>query len=269
MRPGALDGKPYAHFWNPELAPLPATTREALLVGPQAAALLPSLAQAPALLRAGRQPIEDGYGFADDGTLHVALSTPMPGTLPPMVDWWFWWHNGEPQRYKLWHPRAHVNAEFGDADSPSRKGRARYVGRTSFVHEYIGSSLNAVAIQFIAPSELGFDEAQLSDPEQATLVCARIGFVEQPLDIGYLVHHVRRVPGGCELRCRFWIGGEAARLRVEHPAGQAVGNLLSKLLRRVKKPTRGEAQDLLVHASQEMAHLASFLPALYRELAGE
>ncbi len=266
MRPGDLSDKLYARFWNPQLAPLAEPTQQALLIGPLAAPLLPSLAEAKDLLRPGRQPVEDGYGFAEDGTLHIALSTPMPGTLPKMVDWWFWWHNGEPQRYKLWHPRAHVNAEFGTPDVPGQVGRARYVGRTSFVHEYIGSRLNAVAIQFIAPSELGFDESLLADPEQATLVCARIGFVDQPLDIGYLVHHVRRVPGGSELRCRFWIGGQAARVRVEHPAGQALGGLVSKLARKIKKPTRAEAQDLLVHAAQEMAHLASFLPALYAEL---
>lgn len=265
MRPGDLVDKPYAKFWNPQLAPLSAATNEALLVGPLPPPLVPGLAQAHELLLDGPQPIEEGYGFAEDGTLHIALTTPMPGTVPKMVDWWFWWHNGEPQRYKLWHPRAHVNAEFGDRDSPTQTGRARYVGRTSFVHEYIGSQLNAVAISFIAPSELGFDASRIADAEQATLVCARIGFVAQPLQIGYLVHHVRRVPGGSEMRCRFWIGGHAARLRTQHP----MGDWLSKLARRLKRPSRQDAQDLMVHASQEMAHLASFLPALYGELSSE
>ena len=265
MRPGDLADKPYAKYWNPQLAPLSDATQQALLTGPLASALLPSLADAPNLLSNEPPVIDAGYGFAEDGTLYVALSTPMPGTVPKMVDWWFWWHNGESQRYKLWHPRAHVNAEFGDPDSPSRKGRDRYVGRTSFVHEHIGSPLHAVVIQFIPPSQLGMDESRVADPEQATVVCARIGFAEHPLDFGYLVHHVRRVPGGSLMRCHFWIGGEAAHLRTQSP----VGELISKLARRIKKPTRHEAQDLLVHASQEMAHLATFLPALYGELGDD
>ncbi len=58
------------------------------------------------------------------------------------------------------------------------------------------------------------------------MVCARIGLADLPIDIGYLVHHVA-----------------AVRLA-----------LLTEL----------DARALLVHCSQEMTHLVSFLPALYR-----
>ena len=41
MRDGDLVGKPYAEFYNPRMAPLPAHAQAALLHGPVATPLLP------------------------------------------------------------------------------------------------------------------------------------------------------------------------------------------------------------------------------------
>jgi hypothetical protein len=261
MRDGDLAGKPYAGYWNPHLAPLPEHAREALLHGPVAAPLVPSLEDAGRLLDAGLSELENGFGFQEDGALHVAIRTELPGASPEMIDWWFGWHSEEPQRYKLWHPRAHVHAQWS-APSPGEPFphvRARYQGRVSLVDEYIGSQLNHVAIQFLRPAELGFDERALADTREATLVCARIGLLDRPADAGYLVHHVRRVAGGSEMRSRFWLGGRYARVR----GGLLMGELASRLARRILKPTLDNGRDLLVHCSQEMSHLASFLPQIY------
>lgn len=264
LRDGELTGKPYAKYFNPIMAPLPAHAQDALLHGPVAAALLPSLHDAPQLLMPGDSALEDGFGLHPDGSLHIAIRTDMPGVSPAMVDWWFGWHSAEPARYKLWHPRAHVHAQWGGADPPGKSGRERYVGRVSFVDEYIGSQLNHVAIAFLPPAALGFDEQALADPEQATAVCARIRFAEHPIDIGYLVHHVRRSADGrgSQLRSRFWLGGPYAAVR----AGGPLSGLLTQVLRRARSPRPAEGHELLVHCSQEMSHLATFLPALYSEL---
>ncbi|MDI1445591.1 hypothetical protein [Polyangium sp. 6x1] len=262
IREGELTGKPYAAFWNPRLAPLAEHAREALLCGPLAAPLLPDLADAPRLLEAGDHEVENGLGCRDDGALFVAVRTTMPDVSPAMVDWWFGWHGKEPERYKLWHPRAHVHACWGDADPPGAQGRARYVGRVSFVDEYIGSRLQQVTIRFVRPAELGFDEAALADPAESTVVCARVGLVGLPVDAGWLVHHVRRVPGGAEMRSRFWLGGPHGGVR----APGFVGAVASRIARRVAAPSLEEARALLVHCSQEMTHLASFLPRLHEEL---
>jgi hypothetical protein len=40
-------------------------------------------------------------------------------------------------------------------------------------------------------------------------------------------------------------------------------------VQRVLKPDAQQAAALLVHCSQEMSHLASFLPAIYAELGGQ
>jgi hypothetical protein len=260
VRAGDLDGKPYAKYWNPQMAPLSPHAREAVVVGPVASALLPPLAEAPRLLESGDQELENGFGLCDDGSLHVAVRTEMPNVAPAMWDWWFGWHSDEPQRYKLWHPRAHVYAAW-DRPPSGAAGRERYLGRVSFVDEYLGSELSRIAVQFVPPALLGFNEGALGD---GALICARIGFTDHPLDFGWLIHHVRRVAGGAEMRSRFFIGGAHGAVR---GAGRA-GEVAARAIGRFVKPTLDNGRDLLVHCAQEMAHLAAFLPALHDELRG-
>lgn len=264
IRDDELVGKPYAKFYNPKLPPLPEHAKAALLHGPVAAALLPALATAPGLLAPGDSDLEDGFGLHPDGSMHVAIRTDMPHVSPAMIDWWFGWHSAEPERYKLWHPRAHVHAQWGGADPPGKSGRERYVGRVSFVDEYVGSQLSHVAIEFLPPADLGFAVPALADPEQATVICARICFSAQPVQLGYLVHHVRRTADGrgSQMRSRFWLGGPYAEVQ----AFGALSGLITRAARRLLRPSASQACDLLVHCAQEMSHLATFLPALHSEL---
>lgn len=268
IRPGDLDGRPYAKFWNPHMAPLAEHIREALVRGPVATPLMPEMATAARELENGSFAIENGYAMLAGGAMHLALRTDMPGTSPEMVDWWFSWHSEEPERYKLWHPQAHVHAVWCSKHPPNAgalRGRERYVGRTSCVDEYLGSTLGSYAIRFIPPRELGFDEAKLADARQATCVCARVGFANLPFEIGYLAHHVSRVAGGSVMHSRFWVGGKYAGPRRGGPLGSA----LLWGVKRVMKPRQADAEALLVHCAQEMPHLASFLPRIHAELGGQ
>lgn len=262
MAPGELEGKPYARFWNPRMAPLPEHAREALAQGPVAEPLLPPSAEAARALESEIGAPESAFCLAGGGGFRVAILTEMPGVSPAMWDWWFGWHSEEPQRYKLWHPRAHVHAEWRTPGSPALRGRERYVGRVSYVDEYVGGDLGSYFIRFVPPAEFGLDEARLADPARATAVCARVGFSELPFDFGRLLHYIEAVPGGATMRSRFWIGGEHAAARRGGPAGR----LAVEAARRVLRPGAGEAAALLVHCSQEMSHLAAFLPELHREL---
>lgn len=267
MRAEDLRDKPYARFFDPRMAKLPEPIRDALLEGPLASPLLPGLADVPRLLEPGEQEVENGFGFRADGSLHVALRTELPGISPAMIDWWFGWHSAEPQRYKLWHPRAHVHARWDAPETEEqarKKGRPRYVGRTSIIHEYLGSQHQHAAIRFLRPGELGLDETKLLDAEQATVICARIGLAGMPLtaDAGYLVHHVRRVAGGSEMRSRFWLGGPCARVH----AGGILDGIATRAARIAHPLSTELGRDLLVHGWQEMAHLGTFLPALHAEL---
>jgi hypothetical protein len=255
-----LASKPYARFWNAQLAPLPAHICRALHRGPVAEPLLPPVEAASENLFGTAAVLEDGFALTANGAMHVAVRTDLPNVTPAMIDWWFGWHSDSPERYKLWHPHAHVHAAWLSPPPAGTRGRARYVGHTSIVDEYIGSSLIRAAIQFVSPGTLGFADPILDDPEMATIVCARTGLGDFPIDVGYLAHYVRRTAGGSEMRSRFWIGGAYAAGR-----NGPIGAVMARAARLVMAPTEADARALLVHCIEEMQHLASFLPALHAE----
>lgn len=248
---------PYARFWNPEMADISADAHRAVANSPMAEVLLPPMAEA--ITGIVDAEVQNGFTVTSGGAVHVNLVTEMPEVTPAMIDWWFGWHSDSPERYKLWHPRAHVHAQWEKQPQPGSTGRARYVGFTSEVDEYLGSAMIRGAIRFRQPEELGLVDAAVAAGVDATAVCARVGLVELPVDIGYLAHHVATVPGGSVMRSRFWLGGPNVAART--PALRAV----MPAARRLAGLTELDARALLVHCSQEMTHLASFLPALYAQ----
>jgi len=264
MRPGDLDGKRYARHWNPEMAPLALPVREALRHGPEAAELGTPLSEVHRLLDPGYQPIENGWLRLPSGQTFVAVHTLMPGVTSAMIDWWFGWHGAEAQRYKLWHPRAHVGVRMQRAlaDAPDLGDREKYVGNVSYVTEYIGDRVAELAIAFREPREY-FDTARFAEARVGTAICARTGFASRPpLDVGHLIHLIRETSDGCEMRSRFWLGDVQARfLSRENPVNRYL--LRSPVVARAAVPPI--ARDLVVHCAKEMAHLASFLPALHRD----
>lgn len=251
----------FAHFFNPHMAPVAPYVTAALDRGGVPAPLLPGFEDAAENLFGGGDVLEDGYVLLPDGGMRVSVRTAMPGVTPAMIDWWFGWHGDTPAKYKLWHPQAHVHVGWRETPPPGTTGRALYVGQTSIVDEYISSTLIRGAIRFVPPASLGFSDRSLEDDRQATIVCARIGLGDAPIDIGYLAHHVRAVPGGSEMRSRFWMGGR-------HVAGRnLVGSLAVPIARLVQRLTENDARALLVHCAEEMPHLAGFLPALHGEFS--
>ena len=248
---------PYSRFWNPVMADISADAHRAVANSPMAEVLLPPMAQAIGSIADAE--VQNGFTVTSDGAIHVNLVTEMPAVTPAMIDWWFGWHSDSPERYRLWHPLAHVHAQWATAPPRGSTGRARYVGHTSEVDEYLGSAMIRGAIQFRRPEELGLVDDAVAGGVEATAVCARVGLVELPVDIGYLAHHVAAVPGGSVMRSRFWLGGpniaaRAAPMRAAVPVAKRLVGL-----------TELDARALLVHCSQEMTHLATFLPALYEQ----
>lgn len=248
-------GSPLARHWNPVLPPLARHVHDAL-AGPVAPPLLPSFEGIAEWLRDERPRLEDG--FTVEGTrAQLMLRTELPGVSPRMVDWWFAWHSDDPARYKLWHPAAHVHATWGRRP-PSAE---RCVGGVSIVDEYLGHELGRFAIAFLEPRTLGFRDEELAT---ASVTVARVGIADAPIEAGYLLHHVKPVLGGSEMRSFFWLGGAFAGARLGGRVGEAVVSLGSSFLR----PTLADARALLLHCAEEMSHLATFLPALHAEDAG-
>ena len=244
---------PWGTYFNPEMAELPRHVVVALEHGPQADQTLLEFDSAGTILDEGYQQTENGFGQLRGGGFQVSVRTEMPGVTPAMWDWWFGWHGSETTRYKLWHPRAHASARWSD-----NGGDGSWVGRTSLIEEYLGSSYAKAAIQFVEPQVIGLEPTRFGSD---VAVCARLGSAEVPVDIGWFVHHVRATADGAEMRSRFWMGGPHIGLRK--------GNMLADaVIRPVAAHQLPAPRDLLVHCAQEMNHLAGFLPAVYAQFAG-
>ena len=130
---------PYARFWNPVMADISADAHRAVANSPMAEALFPAMAEA-----IGNIPdaeVQNGFTITSNGAMHLNLVTEMPAVTPAMIDWWFGWHSDSPERYKLWHPKAHVHAQWATPPPAGSTGRTRYVGYTSEVDEYLGSAM--------------------------------------------------------------------------------------------------------------------------------
>ena len=245
---------PFARFYDPEIAPLQPQVAEALLIGPQADQLFPPASAAATLTEPGYWPVETGYACPPDGSIRVFCLTHMPGVTPMMWDWWFGWHGCEAQRYKLWHPKAHIDARWADGGTEEH-----YIGRTSLITEYLGPRIVRGAIGFVRPAAMGLDEARLATQGELA-ICARVGIPGTAFKGGWLLHHLRTVPGGSEMRSRMWMGGQNMAIG-DHPG--AIRRGLARAIRPVAGGLLPAPADLLVHNAQEMAHLAGFLPQLF------
>ncbi len=246
----------YGPFYQENLSPLPSPVQAALDAGAMPWGSLPDVEELPLLERPGYAQTEIGYSINRDGSIAVAVKTDMPGVRPQMWDWWFGWHGSQDLRYKLWHPGAHLSARWEDG-----KEDLCYVGRNSIIKEYIGPEPLDAVIQFKSPLEFGFSKSVLNSPEKAVYICAKIGHPDLPVDYGYLVHQLRAVEGGSEMRSRFWLGGRYAGVRKKGKLAE----IATEILRKFKGLPHDFAPNLLRHCAEEMNHLASILPALYQK----
>lgn len=254
--------KPYAHFFTPKVDQPQPQVFEAIDAGPLPSRMVPSRAQTIRMLNSPETAeVETGYGRTSRGEVFVACLTAMPGVTPAMWDWWFGWHSDQSAKYKLWHPEAHryVGIKRNRVDVAGLTDRQRYVGNVSYPDEVIGGALNQLAISFVEPSSFGIDVSRVG----GTAICARVGTPLAPVDIGLLVHQVRPVPGGSQMRSRFY-------LNVPHLGGFDAAALGCAVKRGLVLPSAivfpvEFGAELLRHSGEEMNHLAQRLPDLYAE----
>ncbi len=261
MRPGDLEGKPYAKYWNPEMGPIQPQVERALLHGAEAAELGFPASEADRLLEPGYLPLENGFTRLANGQVFVAVLTKMPRVTSPMIDWWFGWHAMESQRYKLWHPRAHLanRMERRVGDDPGLSDREKYLHNPNYVTEYVGSERLDITITFTEPSDF-LDVSRFPAARVGTALCGRVGFQNAPVVFGLLIHLMRETEDGCEMRSRFWLG----RIALEGAARVLDPLAGSRFVARRAAPLQ-QGRDLVVHCAAEMSHLASFLPDLYAD----
>lgn len=241
------------------LAPIPSKARQALEKGVVHEAY-PGSHQARTLLLDNHDAYPDGVRRAADGTALVLCTTDLPETTPAMVDWWFGWHLTDSERYKLWHPKAHLKTWCKEDRSQLSDDRAQYIGNVSYVDEYIGKSLQRLAIAFHEPSSFGFPDV---DALSATAICARTSDRVLTSEGGRLIHLVVPTEHGSQMRSAFWLGEIRNQLPV---VGPWVTQLVNRRALRTRLITDRFLLDLFEHCSEEMNHLPKFLPTLYRDV---
>ncbi|WP_436761594.1 DAPG hydrolase family protein [Streptosporangium sp. V21-05] len=268
------EAAPYAKYFRADTLPVQEHVREALLGGMAPTEYAYGIQDAARIMsRPGHHKMETGWTRVPGGYL-IAVLTDMPGVTAEMWDWWFGWHSAESARYKLWYPDAHQFSALGEDRSADRTltDRQRYIDNVSYVDEYVGGTLQRLAIRFTDPTRLGFNEP---GPGHA-VICARVGLSRYPVAQGWLVHQVRPTSHGSEMRSRFFLddagmldlpahsvpgrGGSLLTARMTRRLGDSA---LPRVAARALGPTFG--YDLAFHCASEMNHLASFLPALHEE----
>jgi hypothetical protein len=197
--------------------------------------------------------METGIQRQGNGIYVVKALTRMPGVKAQMVRWWFADYMQTTEHYKRWHPTAHVWMGW------ENKEPGKIVGASHLVHEYIGTEMQKLRIQFIDPTEfLGAFEIQ----DSRFVICARVGALDEPLNVTTMCHIVRDTPWGAEMRSIFWLGHVAKR-EGNNQVFSIEGLLGNTALARFILLDVQLARDLMIHAIQEMGYLADFLPELY------
>ena len=188
-----------------------------------------------------------------DATYLVSVRTPMPGVTANMVQWWFSDFLQTTEHYNWWHPKDHVWMDW------ENKEPGKIEGASHLVHEYIGGDLSKLRIQFVNPDEFfGYD----ANDEDTFVICARVGLLDEEMNIAKMCHVVVHTLNGAEMRSRFWLGHVAER-EGNKTLSSIKGFIGNRPLTRLFALNQQTAENLKLHATEEMIFLAELLPTLY------
>jgi hypothetical protein len=217
------------------------------------------LASIDRLLDPAPMPVEIGWCFLPDRVGYVAMRTPMPDVSAAMVEWWFDWHPRDPDRYRAWHPSAHLDNSL---EPPPTAAAKAHWGAVHHPVEDVGTGLVHARIAFVRPTAIGFSTDALDEPAVGTIVCGYVGDDRRRMRHSAMAHVFLRDGDGLVLRSHFWLG---AALRPYLPAplaGPLAAALNRRLVRRLALPD-GLPRALATHCAEEYANLAGLLPELY------
>lgn len=146
------------------------------------------------------------------------------GVAPEMIDWW-WDNIDTTERYRLWHPGAHLEFTWED------RAGGGHVGRVHRVLEEIGGIPSLLRIRWEDPDALAIDRVYAH---------GNLGSILDGSDrpISWLLHEYEEAEYGTRMRSTF-------RLPAKTPGW---------FVRGLKR-----------HNAEEMARFSDFLPRLYEE----
>ena len=195
---------------------------------------------------------EAGFAKMPDGNYIVSMFCPMPDVTAEMIDWWFWWHPQEKERYKLWFPGEHFNISVSkkDADYFSAEKFPGFKPNSQFPTEKIGGIRMPLRIDFVNPEDFGFHETLMKKSRVKTVICGHVGAFGGIVSHTEMSHIFFEDGDGLFMTSRFWIGK----------------TLKNPLIRKIIL-TDETAFGMAAHCCVEYRNLAAKLPELFAEYA--
>ena len=195
-----------------------------------------------------------GYTRMDDGNYIVSSWVYLKGCTAKMVQWWFWWHPLENERYMLWYPGEHFGISY-PREEESYFNQKKFPGfrpNVQYPIERIGGMKMPLELNFVAPEEFGYDPKLMKENNAATIVCAHVGAFRDKIPHAEMYHICFQKEDGLLMVSRFWIGQ-----RAKNPA-------IRKMI--LKDST---AKGMGEHCYVEYHNFAIRIPQLYEEYLEE
>lgn len=193
---------------------------------------------------------ECGYEIMSDGHYLVSMCVPMPNVTKEMVEWWFWWHAQEHDRYKAWYPGEHIATGFDKKDKEyfNSKTVPPFKTVTHYPVERIGKLCAPLSIEFVTPTEFGFSQDIMLENDVEHIVCGHVGAFKGLVPNTEMAHILVNTENGAMWVSRFWLGK-----RVK-----------SKILRKLFV-TEKQAKGMAEHCYVEYHNFAIRIPQMYHE----
>jgi phloretin hydrolase len=255
---------PYSKYYYKDMARIPQEDLDIVNRGPVDPILALPISRRNKIMESGYLPAETGYCLMPDGSGFAATKVFMPGVTTEMIDWWFNWHPLAGLRYAIWCPVAHktISALTPEAhlDSSNVDLHIRNIGKIHYpVEGFNLEGAQKLEIAFKSPEQMGFDKKLLESGSISTFETATVTNVFPRMPINIFFHAIREVEGGVEYRSRYWLRYTFDRN----------GNIVKSRYPLPKSIVLAMARNNCIHSLTEYNNLASILPSLYKETAGE
>lgn len=195
-----------------------------------------------------------GYTKMEDGNYIISSCVFLEKVTPEMVQWWFWWHPLEKDRYILWYPGEHFGISYPKKEKAyfEQKKMPKFKPNMQYPTERIGSMKLPLSLNFVTPEQFGYDKKLMEENNVATIVCAHVGAFKDLVPHTEMSHICFRAENGIFMVNRFWMGQ-----RTKNP-----------LIRKIML-TDESAKGMAEHCYIEYHNFAKKIPMLYEEYLKE